>query len=427
MRAGVGFVVGFVVLALGAGPAAARPPSLTGEVFSQHTSYTGPTSGVCTAGSGGSTSYSMDFAGFARGPYPGSFSERIRATVGPRTAPIPIGPFPDGFVSGPGPDSRVPAGQLLSLTADFTINSSAGAVTGTKTLTAVVPADSRHAGACVDSYRDVRAFGAIFKATITTAEGKFLDEGSTDLQARQGKASNQGGLLFDVNDLGESFDSGGSPPTSAQPPVARCDAYWVRPGVALKVPARGFLGNDSDPKGLALRGVVDYTNFAAADHPYSFNGATGALGLSPVAKPFKTVIDYHVVNSAGLASKRARITIYVQRKPPSPSVLKGCPGIYALSFSPPVVKPGVTTLRVQVRSAGGIGVAQAKVTKKKPALIKAVRTKVSTAGTVALKLRPTAAGRRVLAHRHSIKVKTKLTYTPKGAKPRTTLKTATIK
>jgi predicted RecA/RadA family phage recombinase len=130
-------------------------------------------------------------------------------------------PFPDGFTSGPGPDDFVAAGQLLSLSASFTINSTAGTVTGTKALTAVVPADSAHAGTCrvwmnevvpdfgtvTGAYRDVRAFDIAYEATITTAEGSFSDAGSTDLQARQGEGSNEGGLLFDVDDLGESFDS----------------------------------------------------------------------------------------------------------------------------------------------------------------------------------------------------------------------------
>jgi predicted RecA/RadA family phage recombinase len=221
MRLGAALFAVVAVVAFGVAPAAAAPPPLTGEVLSQHTLYTGPTTGVCTAGPAGSTSYSMDFAGNASGPYSGTFTEHIQATIGPQTTVRPMQPFPDGFSSGPGPDDFVPAGQLLSLSASFTINSTAGTVTGTKTLTAVVAADSTHAGTCrvwmneavpgfgtvTGAYRDVRAFDIEYEATITTAEGSFSDAGSTDLQARQGKASNEGGLLFDVNDLGESFDS----------------------------------------------------------------------------------------------------------------------------------------------------------------------------------------------------------------------------
>jgi Thrombospondin type 3 repeat len=222
MRPTAAVVLVLAATAVCTAPAAAAPPSLTGEVLSQHTSYTGPISGVCTAGPGGSASYSMDFAGTAFGPYPGSFTEHIDATVGPQTTVLPMQPFPDGIDGGQGPDDVVPAGQLLSLSASFTITSTTGTVTGTKTLTAVVPADSTHAGTCREwmsedvgppfgtvtgAYRDVRAFDISYQATITTAEGSFPDQGITDLQARQGRISNQSGPLSNVNDLGESFDS----------------------------------------------------------------------------------------------------------------------------------------------------------------------------------------------------------------------------
>jgi hypothetical protein len=212
-----------VLLSATAREAAAAPPSLTGEVLSGHTSYVGPTSGVCSTDPVmGVTSYSLDFTGISSGPYPGAFVEEIQATIGPQTTVLPMGPFPDGFDPGTqNPSQLIPAGRLLSLTASFTIDSPAGDVTGTKQLTAVVPADFTHAGTCREwmnepvpgfgtvtgAYKDVRAFDIDYEATISTAAGDLRDEGATDLQARQGEASNQGGLLFDVNDLGESFDS----------------------------------------------------------------------------------------------------------------------------------------------------------------------------------------------------------------------------
>ncbi len=242
-------VLALAATAVCAAPAAAAPPSLTGEVLSQHTAYTGPITGVCTAGAGGSTSYSMDFAGTAFGPYPGTFTEHTDVTVGPRTTVLPMEPFPDGFQGGQGPDDFVPAGQLLSLTSSFTIPSTTGTVTGTKTMTAVVPADSTHAGTCREwmnedvgppfgtvtgAYRDVRAFDISYQATITNAEGSFSDQGITDLQARQGTITNLGGPLSNVNDLGERFDSsdddadgvpdtGDNCPTASNPSQANLD------------------------------------------------------------------------------------------------------------------------------------------------------------------------------------------------------------
>jgi hypothetical protein len=188
----------------------------------------------------------------ASGPYAGTFTERIQARIGPQTTALPMGPFPDGFDPGAqNPSQLVPVGQLLNLDASFAIASPAGTVTGTKTLAAVVPADSNHAGACREwsnepvtgfgvvtgAYKDVRAFDIAFEATITTADGSLVDRGTTDLQARQGKASNQGGVIFDVDDLGESFDSSVTLP----PPVLgkKVNVAAVSGRVLVAVPAKG--------------------------------------------------------------------------------------------------------------------------------------------------------------------------------------------
>jgi hypothetical protein len=208
-----------------AGPAAAATSPLAGEVLSAHGGYAGPISGVCTANPDGSTSYSLDFAGTAHGPFPGTFSEHVAVTIGPATVVRPMGAFPDGFDPGQGPDDYVPAGQLLTLTANFAIDSAAGDVTGTKQLTAVVPADSAHAGSCLQwvmaptqfgtltgAYSDVRAFDIAYSATIAKPTGIISAAGAADLQARQGRASNPGGPVFDVSDLGASFDATAPPP-----------------------------------------------------------------------------------------------------------------------------------------------------------------------------------------------------------------------
>jgi hypothetical protein len=243
--------------------AAAAPPPLAGEVLSAHTGYAGPIAGVCTTNPDGSTGYSLDVAGTASGPYPGTFTEHIQVTIGPPSAVLSLGRFPDGYNAGPGPDDYVPAGQLLSLTAGFTIDSAAGDVTGTKSVTAAVPTDAAHAGTCREwnmestpsfgtvtgAYRDVRVFGTAYSAKITTAEGSFRVTGTADLQARQGKASNQGGLLFDVSDFGEKFDAsdgdgdGPGPPSGGNiPPGCTVDALKADPDIArvLKVATRGL-------------------------------------------------------------------------------------------------------------------------------------------------------------------------------------------
>jgi hypothetical protein len=239
-------------------PAAAAPRSLDDEVLSQHTPYFGPISGVCSTDQAtGTTSYSLGFAGLANGPYPGTFTEQIQATIGPQTGGAqPMGPFPDGFDPGAqNPSQVLPVGQLLRLTASFSIDSANGSVRGTKALRAVVPADSTHAGVCREwmnepvqgfgtvtgAYKDVRAFDLDYEATITTNEGSLRDEGATRLQARQGEASNQGGLIFDVNDLGQRFDSALQPELgrSVGAAVVRGRVFVGRQGRSARASQKG--------------------------------------------------------------------------------------------------------------------------------------------------------------------------------------------
>jgi hypothetical protein len=213
---------------LGASTANAQtPPTLTGEVLTQHTAFTGSATGNCSTNpTTGVTSYSLSFAGLAVGPYPGTFTEQISATIGPPATPLPLPTFPDTFVSGPSPAEFLAAGQLLSLDAAFTIDSPTGEVSGTKTLSAVVVADPSHAGVCADlaatasplglatgSYKDVRAFDLSYTATITTAEAGFHDEGTAQAEGRQGHVETTGGFLSDVNDFAEAFQSTLASPT----------------------------------------------------------------------------------------------------------------------------------------------------------------------------------------------------------------------
>lgn len=114
-----------------------------------------------------------------------------------------------------------------------------------------------------------------------------------------------------------------------EPPVARCDAYWVKPHGQLTVGAPGVLGNDSDPAGLPIRAVVDKINFGVSDHPYRLNPTTGALRFTPRStpggKPFAAQIAYHVEDSAGKTSNQTTATIYIEKSRPA-TKLRGCGG-----------------------------------------------------------------------------------------------------
>jgi hypothetical protein len=206
------------------------PATLTGETLEQHTAFGGMTTGNCSTDQAtGRTSYSFDFAGVARGPYPGTFTEHIDVTIGPPGLPLPIQPFPGGFLPGPNPSQFLGAGQLLSFSATFAIQSPNGDVSGSKTLSTVVPADPTHAGVCAEFtdrpspfgpvsgvYKDVRAFNLNYEATISTPTGTFTDEGTSQAQGRQGRiVGSQGGVLSDVNDFGETFQSSLTEPAPA--------------------------------------------------------------------------------------------------------------------------------------------------------------------------------------------------------------------
>jgi hypothetical protein len=140
--------------------------------------------------------------------------------IAPQTAGIlSLAPFPDTFVSGPSADDFLSAGQLLQLDVAFEISSTAGNVLGSAVESAVVPADPTHAGVCAElvdapapgggtvtgAYKDVRFFQGFYEAEITTPEQVVLDEGSIDLQGRQGEGND--GDVFEVNDFAASFES----------------------------------------------------------------------------------------------------------------------------------------------------------------------------------------------------------------------------
>jgi hypothetical protein len=83
----------------------------------------------------------------------------------------------------------------------------------------------------------------------------------------------------------------------------------------------------------------------------------------------------------------------------------------------PVKVPGAGLLRAKDASAAK-GAATSKA-EKKPKLIKPVTVKVARAGTVKLRLRPTAAARRILELKQKLRVKVAVTFRPSGGKPET--------
>lgn len=131
-----------------AAPPPAPPPTLTGETLTSPVLF-----GIvnCTGNTG---SFTFSAAGTATGPYPGTFTETGSGSVNP-------------------------ANSLATFTATFTIHSTAGDVTGTKSLNGTAPA------VCFQDAGNISALGAIpttYQATVHTTHGDYTDHGASTVQ-----------------------------------------------------------------------------------------------------------------------------------------------------------------------------------------------------------------------------------------------------
>jgi hypothetical protein len=132
------FAALLALAAVGAPPATAAvvpPPTLSGEGFL--------TNSVTTSGCNpalGFSFFTYTATGTASGPYPGKFSESGIVLIGQQNQTPPSG-------------SVVPLGDILGLSADFTISSGIRVVTGTKDLLGPPPNPpfAGLLGACADN------------------------------------------------------------------------------------------------------------------------------------------------------------------------------------------------------------------------------------------------------------------------------------
>jgi hypothetical protein len=130
-------------------PAHADPPSLSGEVLHSNNG----TSTGCVYGSD-TISFTFSISGTASGPYPGTFSESGSVTFDRST-------------------------YIETFTANFTIDSSVGQVSGTKTSSAT--------GITCSTYGEffVSRSTTTYAAQIQTATGTFSDHGPTEAELCQ--------------------------------------------------------------------------------------------------------------------------------------------------------------------------------------------------------------------------------------------------
>src|SRR6266576_3338932 len=149
------------------------PPTLSGEQFFD------PTPTVTTACDvNGTSTISFSSSGTATGPYPGMYTEVGTATLGPQSFDV----------------SGTPSGFLLSFDAVFTIHSTVGDVTGTKSLSPITDPGTQFAvGQCGNSQGGdpVELITAIavnsvrYDAEVSAPAGEFADHGrspAVDLQ-----------------------------------------------------------------------------------------------------------------------------------------------------------------------------------------------------------------------------------------------------
>lgn len=181
-----------------AAPLLVPPDTLTGEVFLACSTnlFFGGGYGCAGAPTGSTTTtrecdqigedrFSFTASGVAFGPYPGTFSETGVVTISR--------------------DINAGLQTIVSFESTFTIDSSAGDVTGTKRLALNSPGGLCHN---IAPFFAGIAFAELsYSATITTADGRYRDQGTasaTVFHAAQGSASNPQ-ILWGFNEV---FTSG---------------------------------------------------------------------------------------------------------------------------------------------------------------------------------------------------------------------------
>lgn len=145
------------------------PPTLTGEHFE------GVPDVTTDCHPDGTSTVTFSVSGVAVGPYPGTYTEVGKATIGPQTL------SPEGGSS---------TGTLVTFDAVFTIDSPAGTVTGTKAIALPLtdPGTQVAIGEC-NTFQNVELTAAIdrytarYDAQISTAGGDFADRGLVPLVA----------------------------------------------------------------------------------------------------------------------------------------------------------------------------------------------------------------------------------------------------
>jgi hypothetical protein len=184
MRRALVVLAGVALIGVIAPTASAKPPpfpaTLGGESFSGLPTFSNE---VCNPN--GTSTFDYSVSGVASGPYAGTFTETGSVSVTPQTIQQSIG-VPLGTL-------EYSSGSLASLNATFTIQSSAGSVTGTKTLTvsgngnaacqntAEFRSSILPSGTVPIILRRAQSTGLAYSATIPVDSRTYCDSGTSTL------------------------------------------------------------------------------------------------------------------------------------------------------------------------------------------------------------------------------------------------------
>jgi hypothetical protein len=241
--------------------------------------------------------------------------------------------------------------------------------------------------------------------------------------------------------------------------IAEVDSStWDTSGSTLSAP--NDFATDTSGEGVTINGVGPVAVSATESNGTTYDAATGLITTkTPIsAGPhtvYLTILDQgdQIYDSAAFVDNLRFINESSSTcRPPfvaaTPAPPSGPTGTTTPPPSPPsnsftigskiVFKNGQTVLTINVPGPGTLSVAPvgakasrvasiAKKKKKKPALIKSVKRKVTKAGKVKITLKPTKAGKKVLKKKHKLSAKMRITFTPTGGLPHSTTKKITIK
>lgn len=238
--------------------------------------------------------------------------------------------------------------------------------------------------------------------------------------------------------------------------IAEIDnSTWTDSGTTISAP--NDFATKTGNSGVSVNGVGPVAVFPAESAGTTYDASTGLVTTKTTITPgahtiFLSIFDQgdHSYDSAAFVDNLRFITedpstckppeVAQAPPPPPPPAAAPAPPSNNIVGSSIKFKNGATILTVVVPGPGTVTAGPAgstaaalradaakKKKHKKPALIKKTSKVATAAGPVALTIKPTAAGKKLLKKKGKFTVKTAITFTPNGGTAKTTFKNVTIK